>query len=53
MVNAKCLGPPEAQAEIILLTDTSNVGRGGMLFHWQALRKEEFNSAISQSRLMD
>ena len=29
------------------MTDVSNGGRGGMLFGWQALEKEEFDSAIS------
>ena len=48
VANAKCLGVPRAQGEIILVTDTSNVGGGGMLFQWQALEKEEFDSAISQ-----
>ena len=48
VANAKCLGVPRAQAEIILVTDASNVGGGGTLFQWQALEKEEFDSAISQ-----
>ena len=48
MANAKCLGVPGAQGEIILVTDASNVGGGGTLFQWQALEKEEFDSAISQ-----
>ena len=48
VANAKCLGVPRAHREIILVTDASNVGRGGMLFQWQALEKEEFGSAISQ-----
>ena len=30
------------------MTDTSNVGGGGLLFRWQALEKAEFGSAISQ-----
>ena len=30
------------------MTDASNVGGGGTLFQWQALEKEEFDSAISQ-----
>ena len=46
--NAKCLGVPRAQAQIILVTNASNVGGGGTLFQWQALEKEEFDSAISQ-----
>ena len=46
--NAKCLGVPRAQGEIILVTDASNVGGCGTLFQWQALEKEEFDSAISQ-----
>ena len=33
---------------MILVTNASNVGGGGMLFQWQALEKEEFDSAISQ-----
>ena len=51
VANAKCLGVPRAQGEIILVTDASNacVGGGGTLFQWQALEKEEFASAISQS----
>ena len=36
------------KGEIILVTDACNVGEGGTLFQWQALEKEEFNSAISQ-----
>ena len=32
------------------MTDASNVGGGRTLFQWQALRKEEFDSAISQWR---
>ena len=51
VANAKCLGVPKAQGEIILVTDASNVGGGGTLFQWQALEKEEFDSAISQSGL--
>ena len=49
MANAKCLGVPRAQGEIILVTDASNVGGGRTLFQWQAIEKEEFDSAISQS----
>ena len=30
------------------MTDASNVGGGETLFQWQALEKEEFDSAISQ-----
>ena len=30
------------------MTDASNVRGGGTLFQWQALEKEEFDSAISQ-----
>ena len=48
VANAKCLGVPRAQEEIILVTDASNVAGGGTLFPWQALEKEEFNSAISK-----
>ena len=48
LANAKCLGVPRAQGEIILVADASNVGGGGTLFQWQALEKEEFDSAISQ-----
>ena len=48
VANAKCLGLPRAQGEIILVTDATNVGGGGTLFQWQALEKEEFDSAISQ-----
>ena len=48
VANAKCLGVPRAQREIILVTDASNVGGGGTLFQWQPLGKEEFESAISQ-----
>ena len=50
MANAKCLGVPRAQVEMILVTDASNVGGGGTLFQWQALEKEEFDSAITQWR---
>ena len=31
----------------IMVTDASNLGVGGTLFQWQALGKEEFDSAIS------
>ena len=37
VANAKCLGVPRAQGEIILVTDASNVGGGGTMFRWQAL----------------
>ena len=30
------------------MTDASNVGGGGTFFQWQALEKDEFDSAISQ-----
>ena len=52
VASAKCLGVPRAQGEIILVTDASNVGGGGT-FQWQALEKKEFDSAISQSGLMN
>ena len=45
--NAKCLGVPRAQGDIILVTDAGNVGGDGTFFQWQALEKEEFDSAIS------
>ena len=48
MANAKCLRVRRAQGEIILVTDASNVGEGGTLLQWQALEKEELDSAISQ-----
>ena len=48
MANAKCLGVPRAQPEIILVTDASNLGQDGTLFQWQALEKEEFDLAICQ-----
>ena len=47
VANTKCLGVPRAQAETILVTNASNLGGGGTLFQWQALEKEEFDSAIS------
>ena len=48
VANDKCLGVFRAQGETILVTDASNVGGGGTLFQWQALEKEEFDSAITQ-----
>ena len=48
VANAKCLGVPRAQGGIFLVTDASNVGGGQTLFDWQALEKEEFDSAISR-----
>ena len=48
VASTKCLGVPRAQGEIILVTDASNVGGDGTLFQWQALEKEEFDSAILQ-----
>ena len=50
VANAKCLGAPRAQGEIILVTKTSNMGGGRTLFQWQVLEKEEYDSAISQWR---
>ena len=47
VANAKCLGVPWAQEEIILGTNDSNVEEGGTLIQWQALEKEEFHPAIS------
>ena len=32
--NAKCLGVPRAQGEIVLVTGASNVGGGGTVFQW-------------------
>ena len=52
VANAKCLGVPRAQGEIILVIDASNVGGGGT-FQWQALDKEEFDSAFPNGVLMD
>ena len=34
VANAKCLGVSSAQGGIILVTEVSNVGGGGTLFHW-------------------
>ena len=48
VANSKCLDVPKAEGEIIVVTDSTNVGGGGTLFQWQALEKEEFDSAISQ-----
>ena len=39
VANAKCLGLPRAQGEIILVTGASNAGGGGTLFQWQPLEK--------------
>ena len=50
VADAKCLGVPRAQGEIILVTDASNVGGGGALFQWQALEKEEFKNRSAPSR---
>ena len=36
------------KGEINLVTDASNVGGGKTLFKWQAVEKEEFDSAMSQ-----
>ena len=47
VANAKCLGVPRAEGEILLVTDTSNVGGGGTLFQWQALAQDEFALANS------
>ena len=47
VANAKGLVVPRSQGEIILVTDASNVDGGQTLFQWQALEKEEFDSAIS------
>ena len=37
VANAKCLGVPRAQGEIIMVTAASNLGGGRTLFQWQAL----------------
>ena len=47
MANARYLGVAKTKGDINLVTDASNVGRGGTLFQWQLLEKEEFISAIS------
>ena len=44
----KCQGVPREQGGILLATNASNVGGGGTLFQWQAIEKEEFDSAISE-----
>ena len=49
LANPQCFGVPRAQGEIILVTNASNVGGGETMFQWQALQKEQFDSAISQS----
>ena len=38
VANAKCLGVPRAQGDIILVTDASNVGGGGTLFSMASTR---------------
>ena len=48
VAHPKCLSVPRAQGEIFVVTEASNVGGGGTLFQWQALEKDEFDSAISQ-----
>ena len=48
VANAKCLGVPRAQGEIFVVTNASNVGGGATPFQWQALEKEDFDSAIFQ-----
>ena len=48
VANATCLGVRRAQGEIFLVTDASNVGGLGTLFHLQTLEKEESDSAISK-----
>ena len=48
VASAKCFGVPRAQGERIQVTGVSSVGGGGTFFQWQALEKEEFESAISQ-----
>ena len=35
------LGVPQARGEIVFILDGSNVGGGGTLFQWQALRPEQ------------
>ena len=53
VANAKCLGVPRAQGEIILVTDASNVGGGGTLFQWQALEKEDLDRPFPNGVLKD
>ena len=48
VANAKCLGVPRAQGEIILVTDASNVGGGGTLFKWQAIEKARLLQSTPQ-----
>ena len=43
VANAKCLGVPKVQGEIIMVTAVYNVGVGGTLFRWQELEKVEFD----------
>ena len=48
VANSECLGASKARGKVILVAAASSVGGGRMLCQWQALGKEEFDSAISQ-----
>ena len=45
IANVRCLGVPRSSGEILVITDSSDIGGGGSLFQWQKLTREE-NEAI-------
>ena len=41
IASSNCLGVPRPKAEIVLITDASNVGGGGTIYLWQELKSAE------------
>ena len=41
IASSNCLGVPRPEGEIVLITDASDVGGGGMIYQWQELNPAE------------
>ena len=41
LANVQGLGVPNSEGEIVLITDSSNVGGGASLYQWQPIEKNQ------------
>ena len=41
IASSNCLGVPRPKGEIVLITDASDVGGGGVIYQWQELNPAE------------
>ena len=41
LAKESCLGVPNSEGEIVLVTDASDIGGGAMLFQWQKIQREQ------------